>query len=387
MRIAYVTTYDARDPSIWAGTGHYIAKALEAQGIELDYIGPLHEPRALWLKGQQLLYRKALGQELHRDREPAVGSMATPGRSRRSSRQLPRNPDRLLAGHGPDRASEHEAAHRHVVLMRRTGRCSTFYVWNYRASQRSQRNGDAQERAAIARSSLSLFSSDWAARSAIELYGADPAKVKVIPFGANIPSAQQRKLEQVTHMIDARPRGDRCRLLFVGIGWERKGGDVAVEVARLLNERGLPTEVTMLGSNPPDPSALPSFVKAIGFVDKKTEAGREQFDQIFGSSHFLLLPARAEAFGVVLCEANSYGVPNLATRVGGIPTIVRDGKNGVLFPPDDAPSMADVVLDLMRDYGRYRELAFSSFEEYQSRLNWDVIGRHVKALLEGLVRH
>ena len=81
------------------------------------------------------------------------------------------------------------------------------------------------------------------------------------------------------------------------------------------------------------------------------------------------------------------GVPNLATRVGGIPTIVRDGKNGVLFPPDDAPSMADVVLDLMRDYGRYRELAFSSFAEYQSRLNWDVIGRQVKALLEGLVRH
>src|SRR5262245_63122855 len=72
MRIAYVTTYDARDPGIWAGTGHYIAKALEAQGIHLDYIGPLREPRALWLKAQQLIHAKLFRQALHRDREPAV---------------------------------------------------------------------------------------------------------------------------------------------------------------------------------------------------------------------------------------------------------------------------------------------------------------------------
>jgi hypothetical protein len=88
MRIAYVTTYDARDPSIWAGTGHYIAKALEAQGIELDYIGPLRESGALWLKAQQLLYRKVLGQELHRDREPAV----LDGYARQVEAQLAQHP-------------------------------------------------------------------------------------------------------------------------------------------------------------------------------------------------------------------------------------------------------------------------------------------------------
>jgi glycosyltransferase involved in cell wall biosynthesis len=382
MRIAYVTTYDARDPSIWAGTGHYIAQALEAQGIELDYIGPLREPRATWLKAQQFFYRNVLRQELHRDREPAV----LDGYARQVEEQLAIYPSaQLVFCPGTIPITRLNTKLPVVFWSDATYRpMLDFYVWEMPASKRSRRNGDAQEREAIARSRLCLFSSDWAARSAIELYGADPAKVKVIPFGANIASAQQRTLDQVTRMIDARPR-DRCRLLFVGIGWERKGGDVAVEVARLLNERGLPTELTMLGSNPPDPSALPGFVKAIGYVDKKTEAGREQFDRLFGGSHFLILPARAEAFGVVLCEANSYGVPNLATRVGGIPTIVRDGKNGVLFPPDDAPSMADVVLDLLRDYRRYRELASSSFEEYRARLNWDVIGRQVGSLLETIV--
>jgi glycosyltransferase involved in cell wall biosynthesis len=382
MRVAYVTTYDAKDPSIWAGTGHYIAKALEAQHIELGYIGPLREPRALRLKTQQLFYAKVFRQALHRDREPAV----LDGYARQVEAQLAQHPGAQVVfcpGTIP-------IAHLNTTLPIAFWSDATyrpmldFYTWELPASPRSRRNGDAQERAAIERARLCIFSSDWAARSAIELYGAAPAKVKVIPFGANIPSAQQRTLDQVTRMIDARPH-DRCRLLFVGIGWERKGGDVAVEVARILNDRGLPTELTMLGSNPPNPSALPPFVKPIGFVDKKTEAGREQFDRIFGSSHFLLLPARAEAFGVVLCEANSYGVPDLATRVGGIPTIVKDGRNGVLFPPDDPASMADVVLDLLRDPRRYRELAISSFNEYAARLNWDVIGRQVKQLLEKLV--
>ena len=41
MKVAYVTTYDASNPNAWSGTGHYIAKSLERQGVEVAYIGPL----------------------------------------------------------------------------------------------------------------------------------------------------------------------------------------------------------------------------------------------------------------------------------------------------------------------------------------------------------
>jgi glycosyltransferase involved in cell wall biosynthesis len=182
-------------------------------------------------------------------------------------------------------------------------------------------------------------------------------------------------------MIARRPR-DRCNLLFVGIGWQRKGGDVAVEVARLLNERGLSTQLTLLGSDAPQD--LPGFVNRLGFIDKKTPQGREQFNEVFGSSHFLLLPARAEAFGVVLCEAGSFGVPCIATRTGGIPTIVRNGENGMLFATDDPSRMADSIQNLFRDSRRYDAMAQSSFAEYRARLNWNVAGRTVKELLTSL---
>ena len=162
--------------------------------------------------------------------------------------------------------------------------------------------------------------------------------------------------------------------------------NIAMRVAERLNERGLPTQLTMLGQAPPAGTKVPDCVNVLGFIDKRTEDGRRRFDELFGSSHFLILPARAEAFGVVLCEAGSFGVPCLAARVGGIPTIVRDDLNGRTFPREADPDLyASHVIDLFADFdGRYRALARSSFEEYTSRLNWDVAGRTVAALLTSL---
>ena len=384
MHLAYVTTHDPHNPSLWAGTTYHMARALEAQGIKLSFIGPLREHGRVWLKAQQVAYAKLFGAALHRDREPVV----LDGYARQiveRVREIERAGGKIDAIFSPGTIAIARLEIDKPIIFWTDATYAGIvaeYVWELPASKRSRKLGDEQERGAIRRSALAIYSSDWAARSAIEHYGADPARVKVVPLGANIDGAQSRSVDDVARMIDARPF-DRCRLLFVGVGWERKGGDVAVEVARRCNEdHKLPTELLVLGSNPPANAKLPEFVKPVGFVDKKTPEGRAKFDELFGSSHFLLLPARAEAFGVVLCEANSYGVPDLATRVGGIPTIVRDGVNGILFAPDDARTMAELIAELMRDPARYRALARSSFDEYQKRLNWSVAGATVKRLIE-----
>ncbi len=73
-------------------------------------------------------------------------------------------------------------------------------------------------------------------------------------------------------MVRHRP-DERCRLLFVGVDWYRKGGDRAVEAARILNEGGLPTELHVVGSAP-DRRARPTLLGAVhGYVDKRTDAG------------------------------------------------------------------------------------------------------------------
>src|SRR5438045_945397 len=276
LKIAYVTTYDARDPSIGAGTGYHIAKALEAQGCTLEYIGPLRERLGPYFKARTLLYRKLARRAFHRDREPLI----LEGYARQVEARLARSDAQIVFG-----PSTIPLARLRTKLPIAFWPDATYaavqeaYVWELPAAERSKRLGHAMEAEALRKTALSIYSSDWAARSAIERYGADPRKVKVVPYGANVTTS--RSADEIERLIDSRAR-DRWQLLFIGTGWERKGGDIAVELARRLNDAGLPTELNLLGQLPANLS-LPDYVKRVGFIDKSSAEGRARFDDLFGS--------------------------------------------------------------------------------------------------------
>ncbi|CAN5470879.1 hypothetical protein BH09PLA1_BH09PLA1_09540 [soil metagenome] len=378
MHIAFVSTYDARDPSLWAGTTFHMWRALEAQGIKIEHINPLREHGRLGLRIVQELYARIGRRAFHRDREAIVIN----GYAKQIAAALKRSSAEIVFCAGSIAISQLNTD-RPIVFWTDATYQSMLdsYKWELPVSKRSHRLGNMQEKSALSRAALAIYSSDWAAKYAIEHLGTDPAKVKVVPFGANI--SESRTLDDAKRLIDRRVRdrqqGDMCRLLFIGTGWQRKGGDVAVDVARRLNERGVKTELTVLGSDAP--GDLPAFVKVVGFLDKRTPQGRQQFDELFGSSHFLMLPARAEAYGIVLCEACSFAVSCVASRVGGISTIVQEGVNGALFAPDDSIAIADRIESLTRDQKAYDRLAVSAFCEYKARLNWESAARTVKSLL------
>ena len=96
-----------------------------------------------------------------------------------------------------------------------------------------------------------------------------------------------------------------------------------LEIATELNQRGIPTELHVVGCEPP--LATPDFVVRHGFISKKSEQGAALYDQLLMESHFLVIPSMAECYGLAFAEASSFGLPSLATRVGGIPTVVVDG--------------------------------------------------------------
>ena len=179
---------------------------------------------------------------------------------------------------------------------------------------------------------------------------------------------------------------NKCKLLFLGVDWLRKGGDVALKVAEELNKSGLETELTIVGCNPIINKPLLNFVKTLGFISKKTKKGRSEINNLLAKSHFLILPSRAEAFGIVFCEASSFGVPVITTNVGGITTAVKDGFNGKTFSKDASiEEYCTYIFNLWFNYSEYKKLALSSFNEYQSRLNWTIAGKNVKKILEDTI--
>ena len=151
-------------------------------------------------------------------------------------------------------------------------------------------------------------------------------------------------------------RRDRttCRLLFVGVEWERKGADTAIAVAAAMRQAGVETTLTMIGCLPPTGVRVPDFVNVVGFVSKRTPEGNRLIEQHFRESHFFVLPTRAEAYGMVFCEASAFGLPSLAPRVGGIPSIIEDGVNGWLLPTDAAPE--EYARPMLREVARSRGL-------------------------------
>jgi glycosyltransferase involved in cell wall biosynthesis len=387
MNLAYVTTYDASKLSgsnEWSGTGYYIAQALKNQSISLDYLSPLTEPLSLeGIRKAKRLYHKLVDRTNYQT-DP------NPARLRSYAEQLRDKIDRaatpldVVFSATVNPIAYLECSQPIVFWADATfANIQDFYPIYSNLSKSTIRDWHHMETLALQKSQLAIYSSDWAAESAIRDYGADPAKVKVVPFGSNVDSPFIPETIQVA--IATRPK-DRCKLLFLGVDWLRKGGNVAYEVAKQLNQSGLPTELTIVGCDPAIDTPIPDFVKPQGFISKATPAGQDRISQLLLESHFLILPTLADCTPIVFSEANALGVPCLSTTVGGVPTIVRNGANGRLFAPDgNIVDYCDYITNLFGNYADYQALALSAFNEYESRLNWRVAGLHVKNLLETIL--
>jgi glycosyltransferase involved in cell wall biosynthesis len=375
LKVAYVTTYNASDLSQWSGTGHHIARSLESEGIEVVHVGPLEDRGGPMLSARRAMER-ARGKRMLRERDPAV----IRGYAKQIAERLESLdadwifssgtiPISALGGTTPV-AFWTDATFAQMVGL---------YPEFQNLAGGTIAAGNEAERRAIERASLAIYASEWAAKSAISDYGADRDKVKVLPFGANITS--HRTSEEIDRIVSQRGT-DVCRILFAGKDWKRKGGNLALEIVARLHDRGVRAELTIVGANPEIPSSLGDIVTVVGFIPKDSPTGNAALESLFAASHFLVLPSRAERFGVVFAEASSFGLPSIATDVGGIPGAVRNGLNGYTYP------LASVVADsteciarLWSDRSAYEKLCRSAYDESRNRLSWDVSGAALSELL------
>ena len=115
---------------------------------------------------------------------------------------------------------------------------------------------------------------------------------------------------------------------------------------------------------------------------------RRRFERLWTEADFFILPSRCECAGVVYCEAAAYGLPSLATRTGGVPSIVAEGRNGYTLPPaEGGEAYAERIASLVDDPAAYEALCESSRREFEERLNWDSWGKRVRdVVLEGCMQ-
>jgi len=333
-------------------------------GVDVETIDALRDPYGAFFKAKRLVKNIVLGKNYLRDREPLTLKWYAKQVESRLSRM---NPDVVVsAGTIPIAYLRTDKPIAFWADATFDGMIN-FYPEFTNLCDETIRNGHRMEQAALSNCRLAVYSSEWAAQTAIANYVVDSRKVKVVPYGANLPRFPSA--EEVRQAITSRGSGP-CKLLFVGIDWYRKGGDKALLVTARLNQIGLDAELHVVGCKPPAP--LPVFVKTYGYLSKSNREHNDLLSRLFKTSDFFILPSKAECAAVVVAEANSFGLPALTTNVGGMGTVVRDGKNGRAFNPASfAQECADYILQTISSKERYHQLCASSFEEYSRRLNWD----------------
>lgn len=238
---------------------------------------------------------------------------------------------------------------------------------------------DEIERRALQRAKMVTFPSDWAAQSAIDFYGICPKKVSMIPWGANMDHVP------ASNGLRASKDMARCSLLFLGVDWERKGGPIAYKVTDILRQRGVDATLTVCGCTPPE-VVDSDWVKVIPHLDKEDPDQQAMLSRLLLEANFLLLPSRAECFGIAFCEASAHGTPSIAPATGGISSAIAEGKSGFLLPFNaDAQCYADLILSVWSSPQRYQRLIEDTYMHYDTTVNWDTWGKELSKLINRLI--
>lgn len=237
------------------------------------------------------------------------------------------------------------------------------------------RQGERLDRASVRAAEALIYPSRWAAERAVEHCGADPALITIAPYGPNLSLPTTVAARQAPHETPV--------ILFVGASWSRKGGDVVTATAARLRAEGVALRLVCVGAEPPPEVA--AEVDEHYRIDKNVPAEMAQLVNLFLAADVLLLPTRADTFGIVLSEAAALGLPAVAHGIGAIPEIVLDGATGRVLPPD--ASLADWV-SAVREVltpSAYSSMSAAARARFDEDLSWERWAESVEERLRGAV--
>jgi glycosyltransferase involved in cell wall biosynthesis len=169
-------------------------------------------------------------------------------------------------------------------------------------------------------------------------------------------------------------------LLLYGAVRPYKGADLAIEAMARVDP-GLRVHLVVAGRFWTGRDQLSSLAASLGVDDRVTLrdgfVSNEDTALLFASCDAALLPYRSATQSGVVAMAFGYGRPVIATRVGGLPAAVRDGRDGILAPPEDVAALAGAIERMARERswlaaGARETRTTRTFEQYADLLTQGV---------------
>jgi glycosyltransferase involved in cell wall biosynthesis len=138
-------------------------------------------------------------------------------------------------------------------------------------------------------------------------------------------------------------------VVSVGALVERKGHNFLLTAAHVLKEKGHHLRYLICGEGPLH-KTLEAQVQALDLAQEVQLTGFcPNVPELLAAADFFVHVPRYEGLGVAVIEALAAGLPTIASRVGGIPELIEEGKTGILVPPQDAESLSTSLLCLLEN--------------------------------------
>jgi glycosyltransferase involved in cell wall biosynthesis len=154
------------------------------------------------------------------------------------------------------------------------------------------------------------------------------------------------------------------RIVFAGRTETAKGVGRSLEILRGVLQYSRDVQLDILGDGP-ERSKFERMSQDLGLAEKVRFHGWLPHDQVrdfLAHSHFMLLPSASEGWPKVLSEAMSYGVVPIASNISAIPQILEETKAGVALPADDINGFVKMIIEIMRDFPKWKEMSLSGID-------------------------
>ena len=249
-----------------------------------------------------------------------------------------------------------------------------------------QRRIDAEIRV-VACSDVLVANAEQERQQLIELYEAEPNRIEIVAPGVDraffSPGSKP-------HAKDAIGHHDGPIVLFVGRIQPLKGVDIAVQSLALLDNK---EAVLMIVGGASGSDGDSEVARIDAMIDHLGVCDRVRFVEpqphfalstYYRAADVLVMPSRSESFGLVALEAAACGTPVVAASVGGLRTLVDDGRTGYLIDERDASQYAEAIDRVLADPVHAAALGAAGAQQ-ASRYPWSGLAARLRSVYSTLI--
>ncbi len=228
------------------------------------------------------------------------------------------------------------------------------------------------------------------------LYGADMEKVVVIPPGVDLDrfSPIPRKIAKANLEMPENHKN----ILFAGRIEPLKGIDTLLLAISLIQKQNPEladhVSVNIIGGDPWSETVDEEMIRLqdlrqfLGVTDIVTFLGSKAQDDLpdyYAAAEMVVMPSHYESFGLVALEAMAMGTPVIASEVGGLAFLIRDGENGFHVPSRNPEALAERIFSLLTDRDCRDQLGMAA-RAYARNYSWSIIVEKMIALYCDLIQ-